>query len=238
MLALRACAWNASGDAVIDWLKNAPVAGPRAVLALERRLRRAGLREWRFIGPAHLGDGAGSQALLKQVNGWREAMSPARPLSQWLDSVRELLQATGQWTVLERDAAGAKVIAALRLDGPEQDELLQLPQAARRFSLAEFTAWADDTLEGASFVPEPSTHEQVVILPFNQLLGRPFAALVMAGCDEMQLAAGARAARHLDRGAAPGAGPALPGSAGGRNARRVAARAANAALRRAVAAQR
>lgn len=187
MLALRACAWNASGDAVIDWLKNAPVAPPRTVLALERRLRRAGLREWRFVRPAHLGDGAASRTLLEQVNDWREGMSAARPLPHWLDSVRELLQATGQWALLERDAAGAKVIAALRLDGPEQDELLQLPQAARRFSLAEFTAWADDTLEAASFVPEPSAQEQVVILPFNQLLGRPFAALVIAGCDEMRL---------------------------------------------------
>ena len=80
------------------------------------------------------------------------------------------------------------MIAALRLDGPEQDELLQLPQAARRFSLAEFTAWADDSAgrQPASSA-EPSAHEQVVILPFNQLLGRPFAALVMAGCDEMRL---------------------------------------------------
>jgi len=187
MLALRACTWNASGDVVIDWLKNAPVAAPRTVLALERRLRRAGLREWRFVRPANLGDGTGSQALLERVNTWREGMGPVRPLSQWLSDLRELLQATGQWPVLERDAAGAKVIAALRLDGPEQGELLQLPQASRRFSLAEFTAWADDTLEGASFIPEPSTQEQVVILPFNQLLGRPFAALVMAGCDEMRL---------------------------------------------------
>lgn len=187
MLPLRACAWNASGDAVIDWLKNAPVPPPRTVLALERRLRRAGLREWRFVRPGHLGDAAGSQALLEQVNTWREGMGPVRPLTQWLGAVRELLQATGQWSLLDRDVAGCKVIAALRLDGPEQDELLQLPQAARRLSLAEFTAWAGDTLEGASFVPEPSAQEQVVILPFNQLLGRPFAALVMAGCDEMRL---------------------------------------------------
>ena len=85
---------------MIDWLKNAPVAGRRAVLALERRLRRAGLREWRFIGPAHLGDGAGSQAAgrSRSMAGARP-WAPARPLSQWLDGVRELLQATGQWTV-------------------------------------------------------------------------------------------------------------------------------------------
>jgi len=187
MLALRGCAWNAGGDAVIDWLKNAPAASPRTVLALERRLRRAGLREWRSVKPAHLGEGAASLALLEQVNAWREPMQSARPLSQWLADVRELMQSTGQWVALERDAAGAKVIAALRLDAQAHDEFHQLPQAARRFSLSEFTAWADDTLEAASFVPEPSAQEQVVILPFNQLLGRPFAALVMAGCDEMRL---------------------------------------------------
>ena len=171
MLALRACAWNASGDAVIDWLKNSPAVSSPLVLALERRVRRAGLREWRSLQSADLGESAQLQALLQDVNTRREDLQRVRPLPQWLSGVRVLLQATGQWAALERDAAGAKVIAALRLGEDAQAEFQQLPQAARRFSLAEFTAWANETLEAASFVPESPGEEQVVILPFNQLLG-------------------------------------------------------------------
>jgi ATP-dependent helicase/nuclease subunit B len=187
MLALRACAWNASADAVIDWLKNSPAVGSYLVLAMERRVRQAGLREWRSLQPSDLGDGPNLHALLQEVNGRREGLQRARPLPQWLADLRELLQASGQWPGLERDAAGANLIAALRLDESAQAEFQQLPQAARRFSLAEFTAWANDTLEAASFVPQSSAAEQVVILPFNQLLGRPFAALVLPGCDELRL---------------------------------------------------
>src|SRR6185369_121581 len=115
MLALRACAWNASGDTVIDWLKNSTAVSSFHVLAIERRVRRAGLREWRSLQAAELGDGAQLQALLQNVNGWREDMQRTRPLTQWLPAVRGRLLATGQWAYLERDAAGAEVIAALRL---------------------------------------------------------------------------------------------------------------------------
>lgn len=187
MLALRACAWNAPGDAVIDWLKNMPAAPGYAVLSLERRLRRASLREWRFLQLPDLGESQPLRSLAEQVNAWRGRLQRARPLPQWLAGLRAVLQDTGCWAAFERDAAGAKVIATLGLDEAAQLELQQLPQAARSFSLAEFSAWADDTLEAASFVPEPAPQEQVVILPFNQLLGRPFAALVMAGCDEVRL---------------------------------------------------
>jgi ATP-dependent helicase/nuclease subunit B len=187
MLALRACAWNAGADAVIDWLKNSPAISTHLVLALERRARKAGLREWRSLQAADLGDGPKLQSLLQEVNAWREAMQRVRPLPQWLADLRSVLQATGQWTGLVRDAAGVKVIAALRLEESAQSEFQQLPQATRRFSAPEFTAWVNETLEAASFVPEFSEQEQVVILPFNQLLGRPFAALVLPGCDEVRL---------------------------------------------------
>jgi ATP-dependent helicase/nuclease subunit B len=188
MLALRACAWNAGADAVIDWLKNSPAMPSHTVLAVERRVRKAGLREWRTLQASDLGDGPKSQALLQEVNARREGLQRVRPLPQWLADLRGVLQATGQWPDLVRDAAGAKVIAVLRLEEGAHSEFQHLPQAARRFSLAEFTAWVNDTLEAASFVPESPAQEQVVILPFNQLLGRPFAALVLPGCDEVRLA--------------------------------------------------
>ncbi len=187
MLALRGCAWNASGDAVIDWLKNTPAAPSFTVLALERRIRRAGLRDWAAVKVSDLGDGEAVRGMVEQVNAWRQDLQRPRPLPQWLSALRDLLQSTDYWLRLQRDAAGMKIIAALRLEDEAQAELALLPQAARPFSLAEFTVWVNDSLEAASFVPEPAPHEQVVILPFNQLLGRPFAALVLAGCDEMRL---------------------------------------------------
>jgi ATP-dependent helicase/nuclease subunit B len=186
MLALRACAWNASSDSVIDWLKNTPAAGLHTVLAMERRVRQAGLREWRWLQAADLGDSRALQSLLVDVNASRERLQASRPLTQWLPDLRSLLAASGQWTCLERDAAGAEVIAALRLQEGAQAEF-EPSHSARRFSLAEFTAWANDTLEAGSFSPEAPLEEQVVILPFSQLLGRSFAALVLPGCDEVRL---------------------------------------------------
>ncbi|MCM2251602.1 MAG: PD-(D/E)XK nuclease family protein, partial [Ramlibacter sp.] len=187
MLALRACAWNASADTVIDWIKNAPAVPPHRALALERTVRKAGLRDWRELRSADLGDGQRLQSLRERVNGWRDSLQRVRSLPQWLSDLRGVLQETGQWPRLAGDAAGARLIAALRLDEGAQAEFQQLPQAARRFGLADFSAWAGDTLEADSFVPQPAGQEQVVILPFNQLLGRPFAALVLAGCDELRL---------------------------------------------------
>jgi ATP-dependent helicase/nuclease subunit B len=54
-------------------------------------------------------------------------------------------------------------------------------------SLAEFTSWVDEVLEAGSFVPAAPGAAQVVILPLSQLLARPFAALVLPGCDEVRL---------------------------------------------------
>ena len=187
MAALRACAWNASSDAVLDWLKNCPALAPATVLALERRVRRAGVRDWSGLRDSDLGDGKSLHALAQQAAQWQQQLKGSRPLPKWLAELRALLQSTGQWALLEGDAAGDKLIAALRLGEGGQGEFEQLPQAARRLDLAGFTAWVNDTLEAASFVPESRRKEQVVILPFNQLLARPFAALVLPGCDEVRL---------------------------------------------------
>jgi ATP-dependent helicase/nuclease subunit B len=192
MLALRACCWNAGADAVIDWLKNSPAHPPGSVLALERRVRRAGVREWRALRAGDLGDR--QQALLERVNTWRDGMQAARPLPQWLADLRDLLVASGQWPVLERDAAGMQVIAALRLGEHDRAELEAFEPARRRFSLAEFTAWANDALEAESFMPPAAPDAQVVILPLHLLLGRSFGAVVLPGCDEARLPSSAEPA--------------------------------------------
>jgi ATP-dependent helicase/nuclease subunit B len=80
------------------------------------------------------------------------------------------------------------LLQTLGLHEDAQAQWQQLPQAARRFTLADFTAWVNEVLEAVNFKPDNADAEQVVILPFNQLLGREVAALVLAGCDEARLA--------------------------------------------------
>jgi ATP-dependent helicase/nuclease subunit B len=188
MASLRACAWNATTDAVIDWLKNSPSVPPFTVDALERRARRQGWRDWRNVAAGRLGEGSVPD-LVAQVQAWRESMAEARALRDWLVALQRLLHECGQWSALVRDAAGMQLVAALGLDRIDAADWLRTPQATRALSATEFTAWVDEVLEGSTFRPPNPTSEQVVILPFHQLLGRPFPALVLAGCDEQRLPA-------------------------------------------------
>jgi ATP-dependent helicase/nuclease subunit B len=189
MAALRACAWDAPTDTVIDWLKNMPAFPPGIVQGLERRARRAGQREWRQLRDGDWGESESLRRDAAQVAGWREAMHAERRLLEWLAALRQLLQACGQWELLRADAAGGKTIDALRLDPLAADEWSGWVHGQRRMSLREFTAWANEVLESASFVPPHAGDEQVVVLPLSQLLGHPVAGLVLPGCDERSLPA-------------------------------------------------
>ena len=202
---LRACAWDASTDVVLDWLKNAPAFhradvngasvsgqgfGARPVASAEAAWRKAGLREWRWlvIGlPASAAVELPGQALIVQANALRDAMQQARPVPDWLRDLRAALQTAGQWPTLVSDDAGQAVVQALRLaDGPLAD-LGDLAGFATRMGLNEFTAWVSQTLEAESFMPAHPATEQVVLLPLSQLLGRPLPAVVLPGCDEVRL---------------------------------------------------
>ena len=193
MAVLRACAWNASTDAVLDWLKNAP-AFTAQVDALEAAVRRDQVRDWRQVSgtPAlqKLPDGVGAYQRIEDI---RASLKGSRTLADWLTVLRHVLQTSGLWDSLPLNGAGAKVMAVLRLvqsDVPAWDALLeQALWASRRMDLSEFTAWVNQALEGASFQPEYPEREQVVILPMSQMLARPFAAVILAGCDEVRLSA-------------------------------------------------
>ena len=207
---LRACTWDASTDVVLDWLKNAPAfhragadgldPGAHAVANAEIAWRKAGLREWRWLAQSPAVTGSTAQAtsawpasalpepsahtLVAQANAIRDALQQARPLPDWLRDLRTALQAAGQWPALVSDDAGQAVVQALRLADGQAAELADF---ATRMSLSEFTAWVSQTLEAASFLPAHPTQAQVVLLPLSQLLGRPLAAVVLPGCDEVRL---------------------------------------------------
>lgn len=177
---LRALAWHASTDAVLDLLKNAPAFAPAAVEAAEKQLRQLGVREWRAVG----GTLAAVHDLAERLNALRDKLQRARPLAAWLRDLRAALQAAGQWDALVQDVAGQAVLDTLRLNEGAEAEFAD---AEARMDLAGFTGWVNQTLEAADFKPVHPHEAQVVILPLSQLLGRTLQAVVLPGCDEQRL---------------------------------------------------
>jgi ATP-dependent helicase/nuclease subunit B len=186
MSLLRAMPWDASADAVLDWLKNAPdgAAFPAATVdAAEAELRKNGVRSWRDLPDAPLPAFASAQRLREPVNAIRNALSKARPLQAWLRELRAALQLSGQWGALTADEAGQAVQSVLRLHEGAETEFESSPS----MTLAAFTSWVNQALEGGKFNPPQPDNPQVVILPLAQLLGRPMQAVVLPGCDEIRL---------------------------------------------------
>lgn len=178
MTLLRACVWNASCDAVLEWAKNAPALASDSVARFERDLRRAGVSEWPRVGL--------EGPVVDAAQSLRATLQPARPLVQWLPAVRQSLVASGQWSALSADVAGQAVIDALRLrEGAEAE----FSEFARTLSLSAFIAWVGQALESGSFVPPHPAQADVILLPLSQLLGRAPAAVVLPGCDEVHLPA-------------------------------------------------
>ncbi|MBP9670971.1 MAG: PD-(D/E)XK nuclease family protein [Ottowia sp.] len=184
MAALHACAPRASTDEVLDWLKLAPAFDARQQRALERRLRRDAVRGWPQAALL-----TGDQPLTQHIESLRAPMMAARPLVDWLPALRTLLQGCGLWPLLAADVAGNAVIDALGLSDEALADWRDWPAAQRRMGLAEFTRWVGEALEAASFRPPHPAAAQVVVLPLTQLLGRPFASLVLPGADEQRLPA-------------------------------------------------
>ncbi len=178
MSLLRASVWNASADAVLDWLKNAPAMDSQAVMRAEISWRKLGLRDWRAVP---------RDTLVAQAQALIATLQSGRTLVRWLADLRAALNAAGQWQGLLLDPAGSAVLDALRLrDGCE----LEFADVSSPMDLSEFTGWVSQTLEAANFMPEhpsPTLARQVVILPLSQLLGRTVAAVVLPGCDEVRL---------------------------------------------------
>ena len=206
MAALKACAWDAATDEMLDWLKHAPAVAPGTLTTLEKVVRRAQLVRWSAVAARSWSAAAATAAAatsssssrseaetsalaacVGQVEQWREGLRAPRPLAQWLQAVRDLLMHTGQWTALSDDAAGTRVLTVLRLQVGQDAELEGWDNAGRRMALPEFTSWAKEVLEAARFVPPSQPDAPVVVLPMPQLLARPFAALVLPGCDEKRL---------------------------------------------------
>ena len=191
MAALKACSWNPSADAVLAWLKVAPIFSA-AVDPLEAALRRDQVRDWHRASTSQaVQKRADTQALCLQVDALRGGWQGRHNVAHWLVRLRQLLEDCGLLAALQGDGAGVQVLSALRLHPHEAAQWDLLASDAiwsqRRMDLADFTRWVSDALEASNFQPEYPQREEVVIVPMSQMLARPFAAVVLAGCDEVRL---------------------------------------------------
>ena len=195
MALLRASAWNAKSDAMLAWLKLAPAFAP-ASAALEAFLRRYQLRDWREVSkrlasaPPPTGrDGIAIGSCVVACENLQQTFGGRRSMAQWLAVLEQALRSAGVWDQLSSDAAGQQLLALTALDRPQEREHLQAQNlwGERTMDAAQFSAWMQSLLEGNTFRPEYPAQEQVVILPMSQILARPFAAVVLAGCDEVRL---------------------------------------------------
>ncbi len=183
---LRAAQPRASTDALLDWLKSAPVA-PAGLDALEARWRRDAVRAPSQVDPGRLD--ADALALWQQ---WQAASAPLRggarrPLADWLARLREALQLAQRWAALEADAAGAQVLDALRC----RPGAAGWPSAVLATALdgAGFLDWVDQVLEQVAYTPPADEAADVVVTPLARAMLRPFAAVVCPGADASQLGA-------------------------------------------------
>lgn len=188
MALLGAAKWNASTDTILELLKASPAWSSDAE-TIERIARKASVSIWHKARVHEAYKVPQLQATLTGVDTLRALFQGVRPLTEWLGLLQEAFDLSGLASTLADDAAGEALGKALWIDGDAS-----LPAAldgklwsGATMDLADFTAWVNLTLEQAIFqLPYPD-NEQVVILPMSQMLSRPFAAVVLAGCDEVRL---------------------------------------------------
>ncbi|MCI4440071.1 PD-(D/E)XK nuclease family protein [Tibeticola sp.] len=195
---LRACAWDASTDQVLDLLKNLP-GDAHGVDALERWSRQRACARWRDVLRLVSLEDAGSEAFgesgldtiarewLASVERWRSRLGPPRPFHQWQDALAEVLRELGLWAPLAADPAGSEVLAVLGLEACARAAWRRLESTQHRTTAAEFLSWVESALESASFVPPATDEVDVIIVPLGQMRLRRFGAAVLPGCDARSL---------------------------------------------------
>ncbi len=190
MCLLRAADPRARSDEVLDLLKQGRAWPQSVVDRLEQAVREHGVSSWRSVKAQPTLAALVPEGFAATL----ERLQAGRPLEAWLEDWRRSLVDCGMWDELKTDSAGQLALKALRLDEGAGDELREIglafaeaQRAAPRWTLAGFTAWVRDVLEGSTFQPTSETNAPVVMLPMAQLLGRGFASVVIPGCDEVTL---------------------------------------------------
>jgi ATP-dependent helicase/nuclease subunit B len=190
---LRAAQPRARTDDVLDFLKQSPAWDATTVQRLEQWAREHSVSRWQS------GRAEAVNLCPSELPALLDGLQAPRALAMWLQSLAAALDTAGFLTLLQEDEVGQQVLQSLRLEpgGASEIAVLHDTLAASssgsapgpRLSLAGFTAWVREVLEGVSFAPRSAAEVEVevITLPLAQLLGRDLAAVVMPGCDELQL---------------------------------------------------
>ena len=179
--ALKAVRAAERSDEVLDWLKaDLGDEGADELATLERL--------WRGARVSDAGLRARADALWQRERVRLEAFArpSQRPLAHWLQAFDTLLFGAAHSAAWREDAAAVQLRHALRLH--EANPGAWSAAIASPWSLDEFGAWVDGTLEEAAFVP-PATAPvaSVVVTPLSRAVGRDFAVAVVPAADEQRL---------------------------------------------------
>lgn len=177
----------ASLDELLDAIKTIPQRQAEASV-LESNLRRASWRRVSEVSVDALSPAA--HRLWNQVLTARTEMSTiaSQPLSRWVVLLGRVLRSLGLLDSLESDAAGIRLLAALRLTR-EVSGWAELSQGAGPLAWELFVQWVEQTLEQMPFVPEAHPEALVVVAPLSHALLRPFAVVVFPGADSRHCSA-------------------------------------------------
>ena len=188
MALLRAARHDAATDDVVAALKAAasPRSGHDAIERIEAVLRREGwTRRGRVLAGAFDPDSA---ALWRRTADALDALAAGgrpRLLADWLAALRATIEVLAPSAALGApgaDPALVQLTRALHLERTPAD----LPASTLGFDA--FVQWVDNALEQATFTPpSPGVQAPVVITPMARAVLRPFAAVVVPGCDDKRL---------------------------------------------------
>lgn len=192
---VRCGVWNASTDHILDALKALPAHSDftKGLNELESYLRQMELFNW----PAHAPDfwSAQVKAMFERVNQLRKMFHTSGKHSLWehLQALMQVLQYSTAFTALQRDEAGREVLQTLHCYDLGMFESISgvksfTEQAqSTQMTYAEFARWVSHALESMTFIPPVPDEPLVIFTPLARIMLRPFAAVVIPGCDDSRL---------------------------------------------------
>lgn len=198
MSIIRSAMWNASSDMVLDALKALPEKSDfvLGLDILEGLLRQMEQPNWPSQAPAFWPPEA--KAISMRVNAVIAVLATRSRKSLWshLQALHEALRLSTASVALQRDEAGREVLQTLQFyslkrEAAEglftQDDYFAVTAKKAVMDYAEFMRWVTHALESVTFIPQSPVSPQVIFTPLARLMLRPFAAVVIPGCDDSRL---------------------------------------------------
>ena len=193
---VKAARLDATPDMVLDAFKNLPPDAMLGLDQLEMCLRRSGANQWPRVALPQL-RGAAAQ-VLERINGILDGLQGGGQRTLWthLGALDDALKSSKAWSVLLGDEAGREVLQTLHLHEMDDDQgqhggYSDFVSHAQGLvmSYPDFVQWVNHTLENVTFIPPRPPRPQVVLTPLARVMLRPFAAVVIPGCDDSRLTA-------------------------------------------------